>query len=69
MVLCCAFLTYHTLERKNILAIDIGEWRDKHIDIFTGYGLEARANAYKITKLPSTESSRVLATGFKEIKP
>jgi hypothetical protein len=50
-------------------AVDIGEWRDKHIDIFTGYGLEARANAYKITKLPPTESSRVLAVGFKEIKP
>jgi len=50
-------------------AVDIGEWRDKHIDIFTGYGLEARANAYKITKLPPEEGSRVLAIGFKEIKP
>ncbi|CAE6500769.1 hypothetical protein [Candidatus Nitrosotenuis uzonensis] len=50
-------------------AVDIGEWRDKHIDIFTGYGKSARDAAYKITKLPPQEDSRVLAVGFKEAKP
>ena len=50
-------------------AVDIGEWKDKHIDIFTGYGIAARDAAYKITKLPPEENSRVLAIGFSEIKP
>lgn len=50
-------------------AVDVGEWRDKHIDIFTGYGLAARDAAFKITKLPPEEQSRVLAVGFKEITP
>lgn len=50
-------------------AVDIGEWRDKHIDIFTGYGSAARDAAYKITKLPPQEDSRVLATGYKEARP
>lgn len=49
-------------------AVDIGEWRDKHIDIFTGYGSAARDDAYRITKLPPQEDSRVLALGFKEAK-
>lgn len=50
-------------------ATDIGEWKDKHIDIFTGYGIAARDVAFKITKLPPKENSRVLAIGFNEIKP
>lgn len=50
-------------------ATDIGEWRDKHIDVFTGYGKVARDAAFKITKLPPQENSRVLAVGFNEIKP
>lgn|GEM_PF-5756025 len=50
-------------------AVDIGEWRDKHIDIFTGYGSAARDAAYRITKLPPQEDSRVLAIGFKEATP
>lgn len=50
-------------------AVDIGEWQDKHIDIFTGYGTAARDAAYRITKLPPDEDSRVLAVGFKEAKP
>lgn len=54
---------------KTYLASDIGEWRDKHIDIFTGYGIAARDAAFKITKLPPEESSRVLAVGFKKIIP
>lgn len=54
---------------KTYLAADIGEWKDKHIDIFTGYGIAARDAAFKITKLPPEESSRVLAVGFKEIRP
>ena len=49
-------------------ATDVGEWKDKHIDIFTGYGISARDAAYKITKLPPKENSRVLAVGFNEIK-
>lgn len=49
-------------------ATDVGEWSDKHIDVFTGYGAKARDNAHKITKLPPKESSRVLAIGFKDIK-
>lgn len=50
-------------------ATDIGEWKDKHIDIFTGYGIAARDAAFKITKIPPKENSRVLAIGFDEIKP
>lgn len=50
-------------------ATDVGEWKDKHIDIFTGYGIAARDAAFKITKLPPKENSRVLAVGFNEIKP
>jgi len=50
-------------------ATDIGEWKDKHIDIFTGYGIAAKSAAFKITKLPPKENSRVLAVGFSEIKP
>lgn len=50
-------------------ATDIGEWKDKHIDIFTGYGISARDAAFKITKLPPKENSRVLAVGFHEIRP
>lgn len=49
-------------------ATDVGEWKDKHIDIFTGYGISARDAAFKITKLPPKENSRVLAVGFNEIK-
>lgn len=49
-------------------ATDVGEWRDKHIDVFTGFGSKAKDNAYKITKLPPKESSRVIAIGFKDIK-
>lgn len=49
-------------------ATDIGEWSDKHIDIFTGYGAKAKADAYRITKLPPQESSKVLAVGFKDTK-
>ncbi|MBI5145971.1 MAG: hypothetical protein HZA84_01990 [Thaumarchaeota archaeon] len=50
-------------------ATDIGEWNDKHIDVFTGYGIKAREAAFKITKLPPQGDSRVLAVGFNEIKP
>ncbi len=53
---------------KTYWATDIGEWNDKHIDIFTGYGVKARDAAFKITKLPPQEDSRVLAIGFKEIR-
>ena len=49
-------------------ATDVGEWRDKHIDVFTGYGAKARDDAYRITKLPPQESSRVLAVGFKNTR-
>lgn len=49
-------------------ATDVGEWHDKHIDVFTGYGAKAKENAYRITKLPPQESSRVIAIGFEEIK-
>ena len=49
-------------------ATDVGEWRDKHIDVFTGFGSKAKDNAYRITKLPPSESSRVIAIGFKDIK-
>lgn len=49
-------------------ATDVGEWHDKHIDVFTGYGSKAKDNAYRITKLPPQESSRVIAIGFKEPK-
>ncbi|TBR08896.1 MAG: hypothetical protein EPO62_05910 [Candidatus Nitrosotenuis sp.] len=49
-------------------ATDVGEWKDKHIDIFTGYGIAARDAAFKITKLPPKENSRVLAVGFDKIK-
>lgn len=49
-------------------ATDVGEWHDKHIDVFTGYGLKAKDNAYRITKLPPQESSIVIAIGFKEPK-
>jgi hypothetical protein len=47
-------------------ATDVGEWSDKHIDVFTGFGAKAKADAYKITKIPPRESSRVLAIGFKD---
>lgn len=50
-------------------AVDVGEWRDKHIDIFTWYGIAAREDAFKITKLPPAEGSRVLAIDFKEARP
>ena len=49
-------------------ATDIGEWRDKHIDVFTGYGSKAKDNAYRITKLPPQESGTVIAIGFKNTK-
>jgi hypothetical protein len=49
-------------------ATDVGEWNDKHIDVFTGFGSKAKDNAYKITKNPPTEFSRVIAIGFKDIK-
>lgn len=49
-------------------ATDIGEWNDKHIDVFTGYGKKAKDDAYRITKLPPQESSRVIAVGFKNTK-
>lgn len=49
-------------------ATDIGEWNDKHIDVFTGYGAKAKDNAYRITKLPPQESSKVLAIGFKNTR-
>lgn len=50
-------------------ATDIGEWNDKHIDVFTGYGIAARDMAFKITKIPPKDDSRVLAIGFKKINP
>ena len=53
---------------KTYWATDVGEWSDKHIDVFTGYGAKAKDNAYKITKLPPKESSRVIVIGFKNIK-
>lgn len=49
---------------KTFWAVDVGEWHDKHIDIYTGYGLKARAEAERITKLPPLESSRVLIAGY-----
>lgn len=49
-------------------ATDVGEWRDKHIDVFTGFGSKAKDSAHRITKLPPSESSRVIAIGFKDIK-
>jgi hypothetical protein len=49
-------------------ATDIGEWNDKHIDVFTGYGSKAKDDAYRITKLPPQESSKVLAVGFKNTR-
>ncbi len=55
--------------KRTFWAVDIGEWRDKHIDVFTGYGTAARDAAFKITKIPPNEDSRVLAVGFKEAKP
>lgn len=49
-------------------ATDVGEWKDKHIDVFTGFGSKAKDNAFKITKIPPKESSRVIAIGFKDTK-
>lgn len=54
---------------KTYWATDVGEWNDKHIDIFTGYGMTARDAAFKITKLPPNESSSVLVVGFKQALP
>jgi hypothetical protein len=45
---------------KKYWAVDTGEWRDKHIDIFTGYGLSARDTAFMITKIPPDQHSRVI---------
>jgi hypothetical protein len=53
---------------KTFWAVDVGEWHDKHIDVYTGYGLKARAEAEKITKLPPQESSRVLVIGYNTTK-
>lgn len=50
---------------KTFWAVDIGEWHDKHVDVYTGYGLKARAEAERITKLPPGESGTILVTGFK----
>jgi hypothetical protein len=50
---------------KTFWAVDVGEWHDKHIDVYTGYGLKAREEAKRITKLPPNESGTVLIIGFK----
>ncbi|HYL65486.1 MAG TPA: hypothetical protein VET47_00010 [Candidatus Limnocylindrales bacterium] len=50
---------------KTFWAVDTGEWHDKHVDIYTGYGLQARAEAERITKLPPDSSGTVLVIGFK----
>jgi hypothetical protein len=54
---------------KKYWAVDTGEWRDKHIDVFTGYGLSARDTAFMITKLPPEQDSRVIIIGYKEPIP
>ena len=50
---------------KIFWAVDVGEWHDKHVDVFTGYGLKAREEANRITKLPPDESGTVLVIGFR----
>jgi len=50
---------------KTFWAVDTGEWHDKHVDIYTGYGLKAKAEAERITKLPPEQSGTVLVIGFK----
>jgi hypothetical protein len=52
---------------KTFWAVDVGEWHDKHVDVYTGYGLNARAEAERITKLPPEESGTVLIVGLKSI--
>jgi len=50
---------------KTFWAVDTGEWNDKHVDIYTGSGLQARVEAERITKLPPEESGTVQIIGFK----
>jgi hypothetical protein len=52
---------------KTFWAVDVGEWHDKHVDVYTGYGLKARSEAERITKLPPDESGTVLIIGVKPV--